>query len=171
MASIVIENMSKLVDSPTAVAPFGPLLVPELKKVCENVQFEEIRDTAISALKTLTRALGHSSVEEATEKYAASMLEETARLEEEQQAIIDEKNELAAKIKKEEEEEREERAKFKEAMDAARRLEKMKEEDLEKKRKAEEKRKEKQKKSVKSSGGKCQACGLKKCKKTCLFYK
>ena len=56
-------------------------------------------------------------------------------------------------------------------MDAARRLEKMKEEDLEKKRKAEEKRKEKQKKSVKSSGGKCQACGLKKCKKTCLFYK
>ena len=30
---VVIENMSRLVDSPNAVAPFGPLLVPELKKV------------------------------------------------------------------------------------------------------------------------------------------
>ena len=46
-ACIVISNMSRLVDSPQAVAPFGPLLVPELKKVATNVQFEEIRDAAL----------------------------------------------------------------------------------------------------------------------------
>ena len=48
MCSIVIENMSKLVDSPTAVAPFGKLLVPELKKVCDNVQFEEVSECSES---------------------------------------------------------------------------------------------------------------------------
>jgi hypothetical protein len=31
-------------------------------------------------------------------------------------------------------------------------------------------KKEQQMKSTKSAAGKCQGCGLKKCKKTCLFY-
>merc|ERR1719253_1511719 len=57
-ACIVINNMSKLVGSPDDVAPFGPLLVPELKKVATNVQFEEIRDEALKALNSLTKALG-----------------------------------------------------------------------------------------------------------------
>jgi len=169
MSSIVIENMSKLVDSPTAVAPFGSLLVPELKKVCENVQFEEIRDVAIAALKTLTKALGHSSIEEATEKYAAEMIEESKRLEAEQKAIEDERAAMEAKIKKEQEDELEERRKFKEAMEAARRLEKLKEDEDKKKQEKDQKAKDKAKKSTKA-GGKCQGCGLKKCKKSCLFY-
>lgn len=169
MCSIVIENMSKLVDSPTAVAPFGKLLVPELKKVCENVQFEEIRDVAIAALKTLTKALGHSSVEEATEKYANDMAEESRRLDEEQKAIEDERAALGAKIKEEEQQELEERRKFKEAMDAARKLEKLKEDEDKARLEKEAKEKDKAKKSTKK-GGKCQGCGLKKCKKSCLFF-
>ena len=57
-ACLVISNMSKLVERPEAVAPFGSLLVPELQKVCENVQFQEIRDEALKALANLTKALG-----------------------------------------------------------------------------------------------------------------
>ncbi|GMH85824.1 hypothetical protein TrST_g11613 [Triparma strigata] len=169
MASIVIDNMSKLVDSPTAVAPFGPLLVPDLKRVCENVQFEEIRDVAMKALKTLTKALGHSSVEEATERYAQEMLEEQRRIEEEQKRIEDERLAIEQKAKDEEKAELEERRKFKEAMDAARRLEKMEEDKVKKAKEEEDKAKEKAKKDTKK-GGKCQGCGLKKCKQSCLFY-
>jgi len=40
----------------------------------------------------------------------------------------------------------------------------------EEKKQEEAKKREKQKKSTKSAGGKCQGCGLKKCRKTCLFY-
>jgi len=55
-------------------------------------------------------------------------------------------------------------------MEAQRLLDKMA---LEEEAAAKEKamlKKEQQKKSTKSAGGKCQGCGLKKCKKTCLFY-
>jgi elongation factor 3 len=72
MASIVIHNMSKLVDSPTAVAPFGPLLVPDLQTVVANVQFKDIREFAMDALKSLTKALGHSSVDECTAQYVGA---------------------------------------------------------------------------------------------------
>ena len=170
MASIVIDNMSKLVDSPTAVAPFGPLLVPDLKKVCENVQFEDIRDVAMKALKTLTKALGHSSVEEATAKYAEEMLAEQRRIEEEQKRIEDERIAINKKAADDEAKELEERRKFKEAMDAARRLEKLKEDEEAKKKKQDVKAKEIAKKSTKARG-KCQGCGLKKCKKSCPFAK
>ena len=82
---VVIENMSRLVETPDAVAPFGPLLVPELKKVAENVAFEDIRDVALSALKALTKALGHSSVDEAVK----SVMAEEARAAEEEQKRIE----------------------------------------------------------------------------------
>lgn len=169
MASVVIENMSKLVDSPSAVAPFGPLLVPELKRVCDNVQFEEIRDVALNALKSLTKALGHSSVEEATAAYAAMMEEESRRIEDEQRAIEAERKALEDKKKKEEEEELAERKLFKQAMEATRILEKLEEEKDEKAKADAAKQKELAKKNVKTGDGKCQACGLKKCKKDCLF--
>lgn len=65
LCCIVIENMSWLVETPQAVAPFRPLLVPDLKKVAENVQFDEIRDAALAALNALTKALGHASVDDA----------------------------------------------------------------------------------------------------------
>lgn len=164
---VVIENMSRLVDSPDAVAPFGPLLVPELKKVVENVQFEDIRDVALSALQALTRALGHADIESAV---AAVMRAEAERAEEEQrrieEALEDErKAEEEARIKEEEE-----RKMFREAMEAQRLLDKMALEEEEKKKEKEMLKKEKQKKSTKSAAGKCQGCGLKKCKKTCLFY-
>mmetsp|Transcript_28608 Transcript_28608/g.42082 ORF Transcript_28608/g.42082 Transcript_28608/m.42082 type:complete len:562 (-) Transcript_28608:211-1896(-) len=164
--SIVIENMSRLVDSPQAVAPFGPLLVPELKKVSENVQFEEIRDAALAALKTLTKALGHASVEAA---YASMMAEETARVEEEERRIAEER---AEELKREEEikkKEEEERKQWKEAMEAQRLLDKLALEEEEQKKAEEKKQRELSSQSVKSKTGKCKGCGLKKCRKECLF--
>ncbi|KAL3800804.1 hypothetical protein HJC23_001641 [Cyclotella cryptica] len=164
---VVIENMSRLVDSPNAVAPFGPLLVPELKKVVENVQFEDIRDVALSALQALTRALGHADIEAAV---SAIMREEAEKAEAEQKRIEEALEE--EKIREEEMrlKEEEERKQFKEAMEAQRLLEKLALEEEEAKKQKEMLKKEQLKKSTKTEGGKCQGCGLKKCKKTCLFY-
>ena len=165
---IVIENMSKLVDSPNAVAPFGPLLVPELKKVAENVQFEEIRDAALAALQSLTKALGHTSIDEAV---ASVMAEEAQRVADEQSRIEKEREqeerEAAESAKKEEEE----RKLWKEAMEAQRLLDKMALQEQEEKKAEEKQRREMAMKSTKDAAGKCQSCNLKKCKKTCLFYK
>lgn len=164
---VVIENMSRLVDSPNAVAPFGPLLVPELKKVVENVQFEDIRDVALSALQALTRALGHADVESAM---ASIMRAEAERAEEEQRRIeeaLEEEKQAEEEMRKREEEER---MQFREAMEAQRLLDKLALEEEEKKKEKEMLKKERQKKSTKSATGKCQGCGLKKCKKTCLFF-
>jgi len=169
-ACIVISNMSRLVDSPQAVAPFGPLLVPELKKVATNVQFEEIRDAALSALGNLTKALGDSySTEEDGEAKADQMKQESARIEEEKKRIEDQRlaeRQREEKIKKREEEEKK---KFKEAMDAQRALDNLAEKEAEEKRNEEAKKREAEKLSTKA-GGKCQGCGLKKCKKSCMFY-
>mmetsp|Transcript_3470 Transcript_3470/g.8814 ORF Transcript_3470/g.8814 Transcript_3470/m.8814 type:complete len:586 (-) Transcript_3470:67-1824(-) len=163
---VVIENMSRLVDSPNAVAPFGPLLVPELKKVVENVQFEDIRDVALSALQALTKALGHADIEDAM---AAIMRAEAQRVEDEQRRI----EELLEDERKAEEEQREkeekERQQFREAMEAQRLLDKLALEEEQKEKEKKMLKKEQQKKSTKSAAGKCQGCGLKKCKKTCLF--
>jgi len=166
-ACIVIENMSRLVDNPTAVAPFGPLLVPELQKVAENVQFEEIRDAALAALKALTKALGHADIESAI---AAHMEEEAKRVEMEQKRIEDERDAVAKREEELRRQEEEERRLFKEAMDAQRELDKIAEREEEEKKVEDAKKRDLEKRSTKSSGGKCQSCGLKKCKKTCLFY-
>ena len=164
---VVIENMSRLVDSPNAVAPFGPLLVPELKKVVENVQFEDIRDVALSALQALTRALGHSDVEDAVK---AIMQAEAEQAEAEQKRIEDALEEEKKAEEEQRKKEEEERRQFKEAMEAQRLLEKLALEEEEKKKKQAMLKKEQQKKSTKSASGKCQGCGLKKCPKSCLFY-
>mmetsp|Transcript_18475 Transcript_18475/g.30220 ORF Transcript_18475/g.30220 Transcript_18475/m.30220 type:complete len:579 (-) Transcript_18475:91-1827(-) len=164
---VVIENMSRLVDSPNAVAPFGPLLVPELKKVVENVQFEDIRDVALSALQALTRALGHSDVEDAIK---AIMQAEADQAEAEQKRIEDALEEERRVEEEQRKKEEEERRQFKEAMEAQRLLEKLALEEEEAKKKEAMLKKEQQKKSTKSASGKCQGCGLKKCPKSCLFY-
>jgi len=151
------------VETPEAVAPFGPLLVPELKQVAENVQFEEIRDAALKALAALTKALGHSSIETAL---SAIMKEENERIEAEQKRIEDEG---AAEARREEEmrvKEEEEKKLWKEAMEAQRLLN-----DLALKEEEEKQKKDIAKTKTKSAGGKCGGCGLKKCKKTCLFAK
>lgn len=163
---VVIENMSRLVDSPGAVAPFGPLLVPELKKVAENVQFEEIRDAALKALKALTKALGHASVESAVQSV---MAEEAERVEAEQRRIEEQREEEARREEANRKKEEVERAQWKEAMEAQRLLDKLAEKEEEEKKAEEAKKKDKDKRSVKGRGGKCQGCGLKKCKKGCLF--
>uniref|UniRef100_A0A7S1GLC0 TOG domain-containing protein n=1 Tax=Cyclophora tenuis TaxID=216820 RepID=A0A7S1GLC0_CYCTE len=173
-ACIVIKNMSRLVESPTAVAPFGPLLVPELKKVANNVQFEEIRDEALKALSNLTKALGDSYEDEDGDEGGGGgkeeMEKENARVAAEQKRIEEER---AAELKKEtalRKKEAEERAKFKEAMEAQRLLDKMADEDAEKKKIEAMKKKDQAARSTKGASGKCQACGLKKCKKTCVYY-
>lgn len=169
-ACIVISNMSKLVERPEAVAPFGPLLVPELKKVATNVQFEEIRDEALKALSNLTKALGDSYSATHDSSNAQQMTEAMDKVDLERQKIQQEKEEEAKKQEEMAQKEAEERRKFKEAMDAQRELDRIAREEAEKKRKEEMLKKEKQKLSTKAAGGKCQGCGLKKCKKTCLFY-
>lgn len=164
---VVIENMSRLVDSPNAVKPFGPLLVPELKRVVENVQFEEIREIALSALQSLTKALGHADIEQAM---ASIMKAEAERAEEEQRRIEESlqeerKREEVMKIKEEEE-----KRQFKEAMQAQRLLNQLALEEQEAEKQKQMLKKEQQKKSTKSAGGKCASCGLRKCVKACPFY-
>lgn len=187
-ACLVIRNMSKLVDSPQAIAPFGNLLVPELKRVSENVQFEEIRDEALKALASLTKALGSLYAQQETGEgdgsnetttttaandptvAAATMQEETKRVEEEQARIqkereVEQQREEEMRIK-----EAEERKRFKEAMEAQRALDKLAAEETEAKRKEEELKRNKDQLSHKTPDGKCQSCGLKRCRKTCMFY-
>jgi hypothetical protein len=168
-ACLVISNMSKLVGSPEDVAPFGPLLVPELKKVASSVQFEEIRDEALKALNTLTKALGEMYSEE-EEKKAARMAEEVRKVEEEQKRIEEERLAILAKEKEMKRKEEEERRRFKEAMDAQRELDRIAAEEAKKKAEEEALEKDKASRSTKGNSGKCQGCGLKKCKKTCLFF-
>jgi hypothetical protein len=163
---IVIENMSRLVETPDAVAPFGPLLVPELKKVAENVQFEEIRDAALAALGALTKALGHSSIDDAISNI---MKDENERILAEQKRIEDERAAEAAKEEEMLKKEEEERKLWKQAMEAQRLLNDLSLKEEEEKKAEERRKKEIAKKGTKSDG-KCQGCGLKKCKKTCLFF-
>ena len=180
-ACIVIANMSKLVNNPRAVAPFGSLLVPELKKVTQNVQFEEIRDEALRALSQLTKALGDlystavQDEENASSKAAAAaeqqkMKDETSRIEAEQERIKKQRDEEAAREEALRLKEEEEKVKFKQAMDAQRELDRIAFEDAQKKKAEEDLKKEKAKLSTKGGTGKCQGCGLKKCKKSCMFY-
>jgi len=172
-ACIVINNMSKLVGSPDDVEPFGPLLVPELKKVAKSVQFEEIRDEALKALSSLTKALGDSykEVDEDGIDEGAKLAKENAAIEAEQKRIKDERDAEKAKEEALKKKEEEEKRKYKEAMDAQRQLNKIAEEKVRKEKEDENKKKEAARLSTKGSSGKCQGCGLKKCKKGCLFKK
>ena len=114
----------------------------------------------------LTKALGHGSIEEA---YANIMAEETQRVLEEQTRIQKERDEEAAREEASRKKEEEERKLWKEAMEAQRKLDQLAEKEEEEKRKEKARKKELQKTKVKTAGGKCQGCGLKKCKKGCLF--
>ena len=170
-ACLVISNMSKLVETPSAVAPFGSLLVPELQKVSENVQFEEIRDEALKALANLTKALGDSYKVDQDTSHADEMESEKNRVEAEQERLRAEREEQEKQDEERRKQEEIEKQKFKEAMDAQRELDKIAAAEAEAKRKEEEMKREKAKLSTKGATGKCQACGLKKCKKGCVFYK
>ena len=134
---VVIENMSRLVETPDAVVPFGPLLVPELNKVAENVQFEEIRDCALAALNALTKALGHADIDSAM---SSIMKEESERIAAEQKRIEDERAAEQAREEEMAKKEEEERKLWKEAMEAQRQLNALALKEEEEK-KAEEKRK------------------------------
>jgi hypothetical protein len=170
-ACLVISNMSKLVETPAAIAPFGSLLVPELQKVSDNVQFEEIRDEALKALASLTKALGDSYKLGKDDDNAEEMAAEKARVEAEQERV---KAEREAQEKVDEalaKKEELEKKKFKEAMDAQRELDKLAAAEAEAKRKEEDLSREMANLSTKGASGKCQSCGFKKCKKGCVFYK
>jgi hypothetical protein len=141
------------------------LLVPDLKKVAENVQFEEIRDAALAALGALTKSLGHTDIDSAI---SSIMKDENDRIETERTRIEDERAAEEAREEELQKKEEEERKMWKEAMEAQRLLNALaiKEED---EKKAEEYRKKEIDKKGTKTGGKCQGCGLKKCKKSCLF--
>jgi DNA repair exonuclease SbcCD ATPase subunit len=143
--------------------------VPELQKVANNVQFEEIRDEALKALANLTKALGDAyEVDEATK--AKKMAEEQARVAAEQHRIQAERDAQARRDAEIQKREEEERRRFKEAMDAQRELDKIAEHEAEVKRQEEALKRDQEMRSTKAADGKCQGCGLKKCKKTCFFY-
>ena len=167
---LVISNMSKLVETPSAVAPFGSLLVPELQKVSENVQFVEIRDEALKALASLTKALGDSYKVDKDEGHADEMDSEQKKIEAEQERLRAEKAEFERIEEERRKQEEIEKQKFKQAMDAQRELDKMAAAEAEAQRKEEEMEREKARLSTKGMSGKCQSCGLKKCKKGCVFY-
>ena len=169
-ACIVIANMSKLVETPEAVAPFGPLLVPELKRVATNVQFEEIRDEALKALSSLTKALGDSYMATDDDVAVAEVAKEMSKIDLEQKRIQEEKDAEKARDEEFARKEVEERKKFKEAMDAQRELDKIAKAEAEKQKQEEMNKKEAQKLSTVRADGTCQGCGLKKCRTTCLFY-
>mmetsp|Transcript_155 Transcript_155/g.392 ORF Transcript_155/g.392 Transcript_155/m.392 type:complete len:567 (+) Transcript_155:208-1908(+) len=173
-ACIVINNMSKLVGCAQDVEPFGGILVPELKKVATSVQFEEIRDEALKALASLTKALGDSYKEGGDEedaKESARLAEEKAAIEAEQNRIKEERDAEKAKEEAFRKKEEEEKRKYKEAMDAQRQLNKMAEEKARKEKEEANKKKEAARLSTKAAGGKCQGCGLKRCKAGCPFAK
>lgn len=172
-ACIVIKNMSKLVGSPEDIAPFGELLVPELKKVATSVQFEEIRDEALKALASLTKALGdqYKEGEQEDADVAAKLDEEKAAVEAEQKRIKEERDAEKAKEEEMRKKEEEEKRKYKEAMDAQRELNRLAEEKAKKEKEEANKKKEAARLSTKATSGKCQGCGLKRCKKGCPFAK
>ena len=174
-ACIVINNMSKLVGCAQDVEPFGGILVPELKKVATSVQFEEIRDEALKALASLTKALGDSYKEggdgEDAKEASRLVAEEKAAIEAEQNRIKEERDAEKAKEEAFRKKEEEEKRKYKEAMDAQRQLNKMAEENAKKEKEEAIKKKEAARLSTKAAGGKCQGCGLKRCKTTCPFAK
>ena len=202
-ACIVIANMSKLVETPQAIAPFGSLLVPELQKVAANVQFEEIRDESLKALKSLTKALGdqyrsvavdgettntittgaavepsstngnHNATPAAsslTDTTIAILEQEQAEVEAAQLKIQQEREAAAARDAALQRQEEEERRRFKEAMDAQRRLDALAEERAAAAKAQEAQKREMERLNPKTASGKCQSCGLKKCRKSCMFY-
>jgi len=57
-ASIIIDNMCKLVAEPSMVAPFLPKLLPGLERVKEETSDPECRQVAARAFATLRRAAG-----------------------------------------------------------------------------------------------------------------
>lgn len=174
-ACIILENMSRLVDAPASLQPFGHLLVPELNKVIANMQFEDIRDVALSAMHTLTKALGNynPSNDPSTENNLSNMSFKFSQAANEianiQDQIAAERADEEAKALEREKAEAEERKLWKEAMDAQRQLNLIAEKEEEEKKEKEMLKKEKQKQSTKNTKGKCASCGLKKCKKDCLF--
>lgn len=57
-SSVIIENMSKLVDEPTDAAPFLPLLMPALEKASSTIANPEARGIADRAYAQLMRLDG-----------------------------------------------------------------------------------------------------------------
>lgn len=174
-ACIILENMSRLVDAPQSLQPFGHLLVPELNKVIANMQFEDIRDVALSAMHTLTKALGnYNPTDDPSDKCLTNMsfkFSQTANeIENIQDQISQERADEEAKDLERETAELEERRLWKEAMDAQRQLNQIAEKEEEEKKEKEMLEKVKQKQSTKNTSGKCAGCGFKKCRKPCLFY-
>lgn len=54
-AAVIVDNMCKLVDDPTIVAPFLPKMMPRLEKNYENLADPEAREKTKQALDTLNR--------------------------------------------------------------------------------------------------------------------
>jgi elongation factor 3 len=52
-SSVIIDNMSRLVDDPLDAAPFMPLLMPVLEKACDIISDPEARSVAERSLAQL----------------------------------------------------------------------------------------------------------------------
>jgi elongation factor 3 len=77
--ALIIDNMCKLVEDPTAAAPFLPKLLPGLEKLAAEVADPECRTVCGKAQATLIQAAGGKQAAEvklADEKVVLSVLEE-----------------------------------------------------------------------------------------------
>ncbi len=63
-ASCVVSNMCRLVEDPSDIAPFIPILLPALLKVVSETADEEVRKTAQDAVDVMLKALGTGIVAE-----------------------------------------------------------------------------------------------------------
>ncbi|EQC40041.1 hypothetical protein SDRG_02697 [Saprolegnia diclina VS20] len=63
-ASRIIDSMCRLVSRPSDVAPFVPLLLPQLDTVIERIADQEVAEVASDARACLKRAAGEGSDEE-----------------------------------------------------------------------------------------------------------
>ncbi|CAM9333472.1 unnamed protein product [Phaeothamnion confervicola] len=77
-ASRVIHNMCRLVVEPADVAPFVPLLLPQLEKVEKLASDREVASVAEEARQTLLRAMGEGNVEQTAKAHEIAAVGPTA---------------------------------------------------------------------------------------------
>ncbi|CAK4081420.1 unnamed protein product [Aphanomyces euteiches] len=72
-ASRIIDSMCRLVSRPVDIAPFVPLLLPQLETVIERIADPELAEVASDARACLKRAAGEGSAEEEPAKVRAAL--------------------------------------------------------------------------------------------------
>jgi len=162
---LIIDNMSKLIEITEDLQTFVFLLAPELQRVMYNVSFKETRDLAVATLNSLNHSLDQND-------FSLSNILNNKNLNNISHIDLNEAKQVFKNLNKESEsnkEELEDKKIWKEVAEAQRLLNKIKLEESKKRNKENAKKRQLTQKSLKGTAGKCKGCGLKRCKKSCLF--